>query len=513
MSHSIRIHTPDGRTHERRAPEPNPTLSAWLEAEHLPLNTRCGGRGLCRGCMVEIGGETVRACQTLCADVSEVTIPEPSQRDHRINGISAFEIGSHRYALRPRAGIGLALDIGTTTVAAALWDLQTGACLAQGSVANEQRRYGDNVLSRIDYAVSVGGTSPELQKALVADALEPLIRDCCAQAGIAPSAITEAIAAGKTVMLHSLAGARLAGFASYPFKPEFLDAQQLDSTALGFSAAFPLQLAPNLGAFVGADIALGAVASGMLETEAPALLIDFGTNGEILLKTPDGYLATATAAGPAFEGGRLNCGAQAGSDVISSLQRETDKRWLARLSGDNATQSTGISGAAYIDFMALARAEGILNPMGRFDPEHPEVTSFIHDGENQRRVVIHQRQYVTEVDVAELIQAKAAIAAGVVSLLEEADLAPGDLKKIYIAGGFGFHLNLEHAMAIGLMPHLPADRLHVIGNSSLGGASLLLQSDSARAIETLRAHCNVIELNQIESFEDNYIDCMTLDKI
>lgn len=513
MSRNIRIHTPDGRCHERTADDPEAKLSDWLESEHLPLNTRCGGRGLCRGCLVEADGQSQRACQISCGTVSEIQIPEPSLRDHRINGVSAFEIGHHHYSLRPRPGIGLALDIGTTTVAAALWDLETGTCLSNGSVANEQRRYGDNVLSRIDHAVSLGGSSPALQAALVEDTLVPLIDSLCGEAGLDREAITEAIAAGNTVMLHGLAGARLSGFAAYPFQPVFVDAQTMHSPELGFPAAFPLQLAANLGPFVGADIALGALASGMLEHEGSALLIDFGTNGEILLKTRDAYLATATAAGPAFEGGRLNCGSAAGRGVISALSRDP-QNWRIRFTGDATdSRSTGIAGAAYIDFMRHAVEAGIMNTMGRFDPGHPEVEAYETDEGSGRRVTLHQKQFVSETDVAELIQAKAAIAAGVMTLLDEAGMDAETLETVYIAGGFGYHLNIRNAMAIGMMPTVDPARIRIIGNASLGGASLMLQADCSTQVEALRQQCHVIELNQIENFEDHFIDGMLLEAI
>lgn len=510
MSHCIRIETPDRHTHERDAPATAANLANWLDAQQIPLNTRCGGRGLCRGCLVEIDGREARACQLNTSGVSAIRIPETSLRDHRLNGVSSFEMGSHNYALCPREGVGLALDIGTTTVAAALWELRDGRCLAQGSGTNEQRRYGDNVLSRIDHAVSLGGASTQLQRALVEDSLQPLVDTLCRQAGIPATAITEAVAAGNTVMLHSLAGAQLTGFAAYPFQPEFLESQQINSGSIGFAINFPLTLAAHLGPFVGADIALGALAAGMLEQPGPALLIDFGTNGEILLKAKDAYLATATAAGPAFEGGRLNCGAIAGKGVISSLSRKQGQ-WQAHYTGGESTaRASGISGAAYIDFINYAHKEGILSSMGRFNLSHPEVQIYEDEGKEAKRVTLHQGQFVSETDVAELIQAKAAIAAGVMVLLEEAGLKPEDLHTLYIAGGFGYHLNTTHAMAIGMIPLITTKKIRVMGNASLGGASLLLQSDSTSAVETLRRACRVIELNQIASFEDHFIDCLPL---
>lgn len=526
---SFRFILPDGQVRERQlerrdhetSGSQGSTLAEWMESEHLPLNTRCGGRGLCRGCRIrleEASAELVRACQLPLASLDDsgthtVLIPEASFRDHSLTGVSVFEIGGGEPVLKRRPGIGLALDIGTTTVAAALWDLESGQCLATGSVANEQRRFGDNVLARIDHAVAGGGSCPELQAALVRDSLLPLLEKACATAGIRPGDITECLAAGNTVMEHAFAGASLAGFSAYPFKPVFLDGITFPARDVGFPVDFPVSLAPNPGPFVGADIAVGALASGMLARHAPSLLIDFGTNGEILLRHPNGYLATATAAGPAFEGGRLSCGSPAGKAVISSLTLDGTS-WSWRLSGEGRGKPAGISGAAYIDFIALASSAGIVNAMGRFDPDHPSV--IVHteaNGDSEKRVYLTRDLYVSEADVAELMQAKAAIAAGVLTLLEEAGLEPQDLATLYIAGGFGYHLNRRHAMAIGLVPTVPMEDIRVIGNASLGGASLLLQTDDPAPLESLLAACTVVELNQIESFEDHFIDSMSLSPV
>ena len=224
------------------------------------------------------------------------------------------------------------MDIGTTTIAGALWDFSNNQCLAHHSRPNPQARYGDNVVSRINYAMVKESGSTDLQRALVQDGLQPMIKALCQRAEIEPEGITFATASGNPTMLHTLAGESLAGLAKYPFKPVFLGQRSIGVAEAGFTGDFELVLLPGLGPFVGADIAVGALASGMLEEEGPILLIDFGTNGEILLSTGEGYLATATAAGPAFEGGRLACGAAARDRVISSL-RHKDGEWRWTLSG------------------------------------------------------------------------------------------------------------------------------------------------------------------------------------
>ncbi|MCC5836023.1 MAG: DUF4445 domain-containing protein [Opitutales bacterium] len=508
----IRIEKPDGGSIERPRPQdPSQLLTNWLEQQQIPLNTRCGGRGFCQGCLVEIEGITLRACQTDCQSISSIRIPTSSLRDHSLSGVSIFEIDGPAPQSLPRPGLGLALDIGTTTVAAALWDLKNGVCLAHGALANEQRRYGDNVLSRIDHAVSMGGGSAKLQSALIDETIQPLIDRLCRQASRCSEEIAEAVAAGNTVMLHSLAGSSLSGFAAYPFKPEFLTARTLSARSLGLDADFSILCGHNLGPFVGADIALGAYACGMTSKSETALLIDFGTNGEILLKHPGGTLATATAAGPAFEGGRLRYGAPAHDGVVSALQRQPQSWQISICGGGKASAKTrALSGAAYIDFLALALRDGILSPMGRMNPQHPEVKPVGTADQNGYGVAVTSRISVTETDVAELIQAKAAIAAGVTTLLEVAGLSVNAIQTLYIAGGFGYHLNIAHAIAIGMLPNLSAERIKIIGNASLGGASRLLQTQDDTDLQDLAAHTRVIELNQINSFEDHFIDAMPL---
>lgn len=512
MSGCITIVLPEG---ERRELWPDPgdsalKLSSWLERRQLPLNTRCGQMGLCRGCEVAVetpsGHRLTRACQCrvgdLPHDLKALHIPGKSWRDHSLSGVAEFELPAGGGRRRPRPGIGLALDIGTTTVAAALWDLATGQCLGTASRANAQGRMGDNVLTRIQYGATRPQGAYDLQRELVEATLAPLIGEACRRAQIAPDEITETIAAGNTVMLHTLAGKALSGFSKYPFRPKFLKAQTWGGEELGLPYAFNVRTPPCPSAFVGADITAGAMASGMLLEDAPALLIDFGTNGEILLKHAGGLLTTATAVGPAFEGGRLSCGATAGPGVASHVAFH-EGAWELLAGAAERQPDKGLSGAAYIDFLALARRHGLLGEMGRF-------TALAQaEGTDERRIHLSKHLFVTEADIAEIQQAKAAILAGVVTLLELAGLEARDLGRIYIAGGFGYHLNLTHAVEIGLLPNVPPERYCVIGNGSLGGASMMLLADDVNPPASFAA-CQMVELNQCESFEDHYIDCMAL---
>jgi uncharacterized 2Fe-2S/4Fe-4S cluster protein (DUF4445 family) len=519
----LTLELPTGEMREVAGPGTRtPFLSEWLEAQGIPLNMRCGGRGLCRGCQVVLhtqGDKTEhRACRFPCgdlpADLSRIQIPANSWRDQSLLGVSAFEIRlsgkENPVVLRP--GIGLALDIGTTTLAGALWDFSTGRCLGTASLANGQIRYGDNVLARISFSLEHADGSALLQRALVLETLHPLITTLCRQAGLAPSAITQANAAGNPTMLHTLAGESLEGLARYPFRPVFLGARRLDPQVLGLPLECPLDLLPGLGPFVGADLTAGALASGLITAAKASLLIDFGTNGEILLHHAGRCLATATAAGPAFEGGRLSCGAPARPGVISSLSLDaTGWHWVLTGGGDGPPQ--GISGAAYVDFIALGRREGWIHSNGRFDPEHPWVQRVRVDDRNELRVGLTSNLFVSEIDVAELLQAKAAIAAGVSTLLEMAGLAASDLDTVFVAGGFGYHLHPGHARSIGLLPGVDLERMDLIGNSSLGGASLLLHSSYAGMLADFIDRTTVVELNLTACFEDHFTDALSLPEL
>jgi uncharacterized 2Fe-2S/4Fe-4S cluster protein (DUF4445 family) len=495
------------------------TLADLLEENGFPLNKRCGGRGLCKGCQVELNpnheSQTVRSCQRRLKDlpqaIERIRIPENSWRDHSLHGVSVFEIHTDSTLATGQAGYGVALDIGTTTVAGALWNLENGHCVAHESRANSQARYGDNVLSRISYAIDNLEGVKDLQAVLLKDCLKPILTSLCDGAGIRNEEITTVTVSGNPAMLHAFAGESLTGFGSYPFSPVFLGEKFIQADVIGLPVSCDVRLLPSLGAFVGADIAVGALASGMLQADAPILLIDFGTNGEILLKHNGGFMATATAAGPAFEGGRLNCGAAARGGVISSFQFD-ENTWKWRLSGNEAGPPAGISGAAYVDFMALGCEMDLLDLFGRIDRNHPDAMKRTEGEDTDWCVAFTDDIFISESDVAELLQAKAAIEGGVATLLEQAGIIPEDLKLVLVAGGFGYHLNPRNAVRIGLLPDVPLDRIRMVGNASLGGASLLLNPDQNSSLRELVDKCEVIELNQIDSFEDHFTDSLTLEE-
>jgi uncharacterized 2Fe-2S/4Fe-4S cluster protein (DUF4445 family) len=537
----IQLVTPDG-CHDvsMTASELALPLSELLARRGFPLNTRCGGRGLCAGCEVELrtgalrclGDDTpppagasgrIKACQARAgAGPVTVEIPARSLQNHEPAVVSEFRINIPwaRDPLVPGARVGAAVDIGTTTVALLLCDLATGKVLAEASAFNAQIRFGEDVLTRIQLCSTDPGAVARLQRVVVNETINPLLAEACNRAGIGLADVGAMTVAANTTMLHLLAGVDPTPMGVHPFRAAFLEHRQYAPRELGLrfgGDTAEVHLLPGPAAYIGADLAAGMVATGLLYDDGPALLVDVGTNGEIIAKVGDQLIGCATAAGPAFEGAGLTSGTRAVQGAIERVQLQSEP-FAAKLGiiGGVAVP-LGICGSAYVDFLWEARRTGILQTTGRFtDAFCVRAGDHVQRDIHGRKLRLHPRGasgpiWVSEVDIARLLQAKAAIAAGMVTLLSLLSVVPGDVKTLYLAGGFGLHLSLEHAIGCGLLPGLAVNQIQMVGNTSLGGAFLALQDRSLldemiAASKTMKA----IELNLQPGFEDAYIDHLAL---
>lgn len=509
-------------------------LSEILRAENLPLNTRCGEKNLCAGCVIELvdgslvnvdDGEVVssagdpleiRGCRHRPAS-EEVALRVPQRAllayapqvldDYRVN------VPYARDPLVAR-GLGVAIDIGTTTVVVQILDPVSGAVIGKASGFNKQMHFGDDVLTRINLC----GTDPEmlgrLHRAIVAQTLMPLLEE--ALGGRADDEVACFAIAGNTTMLHLLVGEDPTSMGFAPFTPSFLEREPFLAGSIGLSpTSAPVHLLPCVAAYIGADLTSGLFASGLLYDEGPSLLVDIGTNGEILLIHDGVVSGCATAAGPAFEGSGLSCGLRAGEGAIAHiwLEREPFAIGVEKI-GPRHLRATGLCGSAYIDFLAEGRRVGLLSSPGRFQPpvgaEHTVTDTYgsalvVAHGQGKRPIV------VTEADVGRLLQAKAAIAAGILTLLSRYGLVPADVRHLYLAGGFGMHLNLANAIACGLLPGFSVDQIQLVGNTSLAGATLaLLDRNTLAELSKARQGVEIVELNLEPGFEDTYIDQLFL---
>jgi len=517
----------------------NTPLTELLARHGLPLNTRCGGRGLCRGCEVELRrgrlqslsnpGDSVapgkvRACLVSLPGGSdtEIEIPSRALLRHRAEVVSDFRINIPRglAPLRTDTRFAAAVDIGTTTVALALIDLEADRIRATASDFNAQVRFGEDVLTRIQACATDRTQVIAMQRAVAAETVQPLLEEACRSAGVEPSAVGFLTIAGNTTMLHLLAGVDPSPLGVHPFTATFLEHRVFTPAELGLSFGDDearVHLLPGAAAYVGADITAGIVATGMLYDTAPSLLVDVGTNGEIVAKLGDRLIGCATAAGPAFEGAGLYSGTRAVRGAISHIRlRSSPLQFELTTIGPERTP-IGICGSAYIDFLAEAARIGYLDSGGRFSEKLlNEAGSRILNGKYGKRLVLEERGasgpiQISELDIARLLQAKAAIAAGIQTLLDLLELSPADIPKVYLAGGFGMHLSLHHAIGCGLLPGFRPDQIQVVGNTALAGAMLAaterdLLEEMSRAANQLEE----IELNLQPGFEDAYIDNLML---
>ncbi len=509
------------------------SLAEALAARGVPLNMRCGGRGLCRGCeldlragSVEVQGRlvaapaTVPACQARLAGPATVDLPARARLLHRPFVGEAFEIcvpygHDPLFAPAGERDTAFAVDAGTTTVVLLLVDLVAGEVLARTSAFNAQLRFGDNVIARIDAARDPSRLGP-MRRAIVAETIAPLLARACAAAGRSASRIAGGTVAGNMTMLHLLAGQDPSPMGAAPFTPRFLSGQRLDARGIGLSLDrlapdTPLRFLPGLAAYIGADIAAGIAATGMAYAAAPAMLVDIGTNGEIVLQHDGRLVACAAAAGPAFEGCGLSGGSRAHEGAVSAVRLGLDpfRCDVETIGAVAPADAVGLCGSAYIDFMAQARACGLLNQCGRFEDAAwrriPGPFRVNHAGRALR--LPGTRLTISEQDVALLMQAKGAIAAGIDILLETAGIRAPDIDRVWLAGGFGMNLNAAHAAAIGLLPGFRPDQVHVAGNTALAGALLALLDRSALDdMEQIRGRMEVIDLNLAQHFEERYIE-------
>lgn len=607
-------------------------LTDVLRRADLPLNTRCGQRGLCDGCCVELlsgalistvtgktvesgeANEPLRACQhqlvpdgqaevhvparsllahapqvvtSFCANVSRAhdplwqridipigdidkSMPFPEslcrviakQRDgdlpvrpgRGLDALAEFQeacihvtlehCGDH-WSVRPagsqRSDFGVAVDVGTTTVVATLVDLENGEVASTASSLNTQTRLGDNVLTRIQHCRNHKRFVGLLQRAIAKRTLKPLLDEVLRESNLSADQIVCLAVAGNTTMLHLLAGVDPSPMGAVPFTPEFVEhrvfrASQLllstPTTTAGISerpedaansavpadgqmAAFDpaIHFLPSAAAYVGADIIAGVFSTGMAYQMETSLLVDMGTNGEIVLKHDDRLLGCATAAGPAFEGAGLACGVRASRGAISHVRLNDDSKEpdIEIIGGEDPI---GLCGTAYVDFMAEARRTGLIRKTGRFLGS-PSQRLFRHATHGQSFIVARgsasRPVVVSEADIASLLQAKAAIAAGIVCLLDRAGLSTDDIGTLYLAGGFGFHMDVENVIRCGLLPGFRPDQIRLVGNTSLAGAYLaLLDSGVLAEMKRVSRRLEIVELNLEPDFESQYIDQLCL---
>ncbi len=412
------------------------------------------------------------------------------------------------------APLGLAVDIGTTKVAAYLVDLATGETLGASGEMNPQIAFGEDVMARIAHAMEGEERQRELQKVII-DGLNQQARALCEESGRRCEEILEAVLVGNTCMHHLVLGLPVVQLGVAPYVSALsapLDVRARD-LGLGFGIGAYVHLLPNIAGFVGGDHVSMAMASGLLEGDQITLGLDIGTNTEVSLAANGRLLSCSTASGPAFEGAHIRDGMRAAPGAIEWV-RMTDGR--IEYQTIDGVAPVGICGSGIVDSVAELRRVGVLKGNGAMAPNsHPRVRQLsdrpefllVAAGENGALSDI----VISRKDVSEIQLAKGAIRAGIDVLLDEAGVEVDEVERVVVAGAFGTYLDVANARAIGMFPPLPLERFDQVGNAAGIGAKLALLSRRFRhAAAEMAERVEYVELTTNTRFASAYMTAMGL---
>lgn len=438
--------------------------------------------------------------------------------------VTAVIVGDELIGIEPGnthdKNYGLAVDIGTTTVVGALVNLNTGAVEAVKSELNRQAAFGADVISRVSHTMMEPDGLVELQTRIL-NTLNDLLDQLTAQSGIARENIYESVIVGNATMLHLLLGIDPEPISVAPFIPTILQPVTFRAAEIGLRLHPEARVStlPHLGAYVGADIVAGILATDLTRNKDAKLrlLIDVGTNGEIVLGSVNGTLATAAPAGPAFEGAQIKNGMRASVGAIEGITITQDDVLLQVIGGD--VPPIGIAGSGLVDAVAEMYCAGIVDPSGRMiRPEdaqgklsQPLIDRLVTvDGVRSFRLSDPESNIVlTQQDIRGLQFAKGSIAAGVDVLMQLMGVTANDLHEVLLAGSFGSYINPSSARTIGLVPWVPVDRIVAVGNSAGEGAKISLLSFREReAANRIPDFIEYVELSGRSEFNDIFTDAL-----
>ncbi|MCL2110962.1 MAG: corrinoid activation/regeneration protein AcsV [Clostridiales bacterium] len=409
--------------------------------------------------------------------------------------------------------VGVCIDIGTTTISAAIVDLNTRDFLATGSVGNAQIRYGGDVINRLVESARPGGVA-RLRDAVTKESIRPLVAKLCEAAGIGPRQIVRASIAGNTTMMHLFLGIYGNNIRLEPYVPAFFGVDRIRGSEadIGIHPDADVLLAPSVGSYVGGDITAGTFAAGIAGNEGFSLFLDLGTNGELVFGNSDFLMTCACSAGPAFEGGEIACGMRATDGAITEVVIDKDTMEPSyKVIGDEGQLPVGLCGSGLIDLISGLFEAGTINAKGKFIAEGERI-SVDEWGISRYRVVAADKTltgndiYVSDADIDNFIRAKGAIFSAIVTMLKSLDMDMDMIEDVYLAGGIGSGIDIGNAINIGMLPKLPLERFHYIGNTSLSGAYAMLVSDKARErIEGLADGMTYLELSAVPGYMDEFV--------
>lgn len=493
----------------------------YIQDQGLPLAAPCGGKGVCGKCKVRVLSGTLPvtvedkefftdaeladgwrlACQAKTTEDVTVEVPAHDESSFAALGTTDGAVEKKKIPLDHETGI--AIDIGSTTLAASLVDMTTKEVLHTETAVNQQRRFGADVISRIQAANT--GQAEALHDSIREDIASLCVRLAQVYPSL-PRTYGHLMIAGNTTMEHLFMGYSCEGLGSWPFHPVTLGGETVKAQdAMGdvgvpWLTNQPVTLLPGISTFVGADITAGIWKCGMTTSDELTLLLDLGTNGEMAVGNTKGLIVASTAAGPALEGGNLSCGTGSVSGAISGVSIHHGKAVTKTI--DNAAP-VGICGTGVIECVAALVEQGLVDSTGKL--KEPYFTNGFYLGQTPDGKDIR----VTQQDIREIQMAKGAIRAGLETLLATYGATYDDVTRVYLAGGFGYYLNPEKAAAMGLLPKELAPKTTAVGNTSLAGAiGALIEPTALADMKGIQQMAKEVVLGNTPKFQELYITHM-----
>lgn len=436
-------------------------LSDILIKNNLRQEHPCGGRGTCGKCTVLIDGQKELSCQYKVTKDIDVILPQKNE----ILSVSGADV-----TYKKTESMCLVLDIGTTTLAMALLSLDEKKIVKVITRTNPQRIFGSDIMSRIEYCIKNG--VHEIQKILLDEVNEMINNFGFSQAD-------RMYISGNTTMLHIFAGVNPSSIGTAPYSPVFLESKILKTNIIKEAV-----LLPSISSFIGADLVAGLNLTEMPSEGKYNLLMDLGTNAEIMLFSDEKILCTSAAAGPCFEGVNISCGMSATDGAIFSYRK-------GKIETIGSTSAKGICGTGLVDIIAVLLSDGVFDKTGFMECEEFEIAENV---------------FLTQRDVREFQLAKSAVYSAVISLIRNAGISFNDIEKMYISGGFSAKLNISNAVITGLIPEELKNKCESINNSSLLGTVKFVFEENNLSLFTEKAE--YIDLSGDKYFSDLFVENM-----
>lgn len=535
---SMRIKVLSGKKELSIESHQNQNLLAMLQENNISVSNSCHGIGTCGKCKIKVvegylpvteadkrsltENELEQGIRLACK--AKIDKESEEQEELWIEIVGALEEDMVVEAMSKKklredfqdTNYFIAIDIGTTTIAMALISEETGEIVDVYTSVNHQRKYGADVISRI--VAANDGKAEELKKLIEEDLWkgiksllpEGIRSECSKENDVVTKVITNEcdtkkrktnlnriIISGNTTMIHLLMGYSCESLGKYPFISEHLEKIECKWNNT------PVTILPGISAFVGGDIVAGILACPKFETEELSLLIDLGTNGEMVLGNSDRLLTASAAAGPAFEGGNIICGTAAVPGSICQVKIQNQRAVVRTIK--NEMPPIGICGSGLISIMAQLKANRLIKLDGELMIPYNEKGFPLWIFENGEKIALYQK------DIREFQMAKAAVRAGIDILMEEYGCTPEEIENVYVAGGFGKAIDIKDMMTIGMLPDEFEDKISIVGNSALQGAVCFGKDrETRKQIENICRRAENITLSEKTEFQKKYLKYMKL---